>query len=200
MKRALFSLALVAPILLANDGGCTTDTDPASSRQAAATAQSMNSADRQIGMPRIVNFSQRKLLKNAYEDMDQTILTWVYTQGLDGRFVCVGQALGYGVSMGTSFTAPEYPRYIYGEGQAASGTYTLAQPEPNGLYTPTSGDATIVDLVDPQTGQAHTAMVEPKVVTVPFRLPASVVSVPCPSAIDPSKVVDAKEQSTHQQR
>ena len=198
MKRLLLSLAL-APLLLANDGSCTPDSDPASERQASATRASMNAADRQIGMPRIVNYSQRKLLKNAYEDMDQTILTWVYAQGLDGRFVCMGQALGYGVSLGTSFTAPEYPQYIQMP-QTQNVTEMIAQPEPNGLYAPPSGDATIVDLVDPATGQAHTAMIEQKVVTIPFPLPALVVSVPCPAAIDPDRVTDGKEQSTHEQR
>jgi predicted small lipoprotein YifL len=176
--------------------------DHATKRQADATRTSMNAADREIGMPRIANFSQRKLLKNAYEDMDQTTLTYVYTQSLDGRFVCLGQAVGYGVSLGTQFTAPEYPQYIRdtsAEGPAI-GTYTLAQPDPNGLYQPTSGAATIVNLVDPANGEAHTALVEPSVVTVPFKLPASVVNVPCPGDVDPSKVKDAKETSAIKQR
>jgi hypothetical protein len=149
-------------------------------------------------MPRIVNFTQRKLLKNAYEDMDQTILTWVYTQGLDGRFVCMGQALGYGVPGGTQFTAGHRPARME-DSYVPNGTL-LDQAEPNGLFVPGSADATIVDLIDPETGQAHTALIEPKVVTIPFKLPASVVSVPCPAAVDPAKVKDVQEKSTHEQR
>jgi hypothetical protein len=71
---------------------------------------------------------------------------------------------------------------------------------PNGLFVPASADATIVDLVDPQTGQAHTALIEPKVVTVPFQMPDQAVSVKCPGAVDPNKVTDFKETSTHNQR
>jgi len=198
MKRIFLASPLL--LLLANGGGCNADTNPAAERQAEATRQSMDNADRQTGMPRIVNYAQKKLLKNAYEDMDQTVLTYAYTQGLDGKFVCIGQSLGYGVSLGTSYTAPKYPQYIYMAGQGTSGTYDQEQPEPNGLYMPSSGDATIVDLVDPKTGHAHTAVMEVKVVTVPFELPASSVSVQCPEDIDPSKVVDAKETSIHQQR
>lgn len=197
MKRIL---PLIAVALLA---GCGKEgSDPASKRQAEATRTSMNAADREIGMPRIANYSQRKLLKNAYEDMDQTTLVYVYTQALDGRFVCLGQAVGYGVSLGTQFTAPSYPQYIRdltADGPQ-SGTYELAQPEPNGLYMPDSGAATIVNLVDPATGAARTALVEPNVVTIPFKLPPSAVSIPCPGDVDPSKVRDAKEESLVKQR
>lgn len=198
MKRFFPLIAVVAVL-----SGCGKEgSDPASKRQADATRMSMNAADREIGMPRIANFSQRKLLKNAYEDMDQTTLVYVYTQALDGRFVCLGQAVGYGVSLGTQFTAPTYPQYIRDttlEGPAI-GTYELAQPEPNGLYMPDSGAATIVNLVDPATGAARTALVEPNVVTVPFKLPASAVAVPCPDDVNPAKVHDAKETSAVKQR
>jgi hypothetical protein len=77
-----------------------------------ATRTAMNAADREVGMPRIVNFAQKKLLKNAYEDMDQTTVTYVYSQALDGKFVCLGQAIGYGVSLGTQFTASQYPELV----------------------------------------------------------------------------------------
>lgn len=202
--KSLIIASMVLASAASNSSCVPNDTNPADRRQADATRANQNNADRQVGMPRIVNYSQRKLLKNAYEDMDQTILTWVYTQGIDGRFVCLGQALGYGVSMGTQFTAPEYPQRIVIP-QSNNGGYDyvtemMAQPEPNGLFMPSSGDATIVDLIDPKTGQAHTAMMEPKVVTMPFQLPAQAVSVPCPAEVDPFKVVDVKEQSTHAQR
>jgi hypothetical protein len=181
--------------------GSTQGSNPAGEREAEATRSAMNAADRETGMPRIVNYAQRKLLKNAYEDMDQTTLTYVYSQALDGKFVCLGQAIGYGVSLGTQFTASHYPQRInvpYADGSFPSSygeIYEQDQPEPNGLYQPTSGAATIVDLIDPTSGQAHTALVEPNVVTVPFKLPASVVTTPCPSDVDPAKVVDAKETS-----
>lgn len=193
MKRIIL-MASCALLLMANNGGCNsqTSTDPAADRQAAATIQSMDNADRSTGMPRIVNFAQRKLLKNAYEDMDQTTLTYVYAQALDGKFVCLGQALGYGVSLGTQFTAPHRPEYHY---NTEGGNLLLDQPEPTGLYSPSSGAATIVDLINPRNGEAHTAVMEPNIVTVPFELPTAVVEVSCPNDVDPSKVVDAKETS-----
>lgn len=194
MRAFILALPLVALL-----GACSEPQkkDSAAQRQAAATRTAMDNADREIGMPRIANYAQRKLLKNAYEDMDQTTLTYVYTQGIDGRFVCLGQSVGYGVSLGTQFTAPyvnEYP------GVAERGIAQQPQPEPNGLYMPDSGAATIVNLVDPVTGLARTALIEPNVVTTPNKLPATAVSVPCPSDTDPSKVVDVKEASAIKQR
>mgnify|MGYP003386428240 CR=1 FL=1 len=195
LKIQFLSLGLPLLILLA---GCNYPAPPtADQRQAAAQAQSLDAADREIGLPRIVNFAQRKLLKNSYEDMDQTTLTYVYTQALDGRFICLGQALGYGVMGGTQFTAPDKPELL---GNVERGIYARPQAEPNGLFTPSSGAATIVNLINPLNGEAHTALVEPDVVTLPFKLPPSVVNVPCPADIDPASVKDVKEKSVIKQR
>jgi hypothetical protein len=201
MKKSFITIALATTLL----AGCYEDTNPAATRQAEATRKAMDSADREIGMPRIVNYAQRKLLKNAYEDMDQTTLTYVYVQSLDGRFVCLGQAVGYGVSLGTQFTAPTYPQRIrVGTGtdgeSGVSEIYEQAQPEPNGLFMPESGAATIVNLIDHTTGKARTSLIEPNVVTSPNKLPASAVAVQCPSDVDPANVSDAKETSTAKQR
>jgi len=194
--------AFYAPIALALlTGGCMQSSDQAADRQAQATRKAMDAADREVGMPRIANYAQKKLLKNAYEDMDQTTLTYVYTQALDGKFVCLGQALGYGVSLGTQFTASQYPQYVNSastdkdSGGNAYGTYMLDQPEPNGLYSPSTGEATVVDLINPANGEAHTAIMEPRIVTLPFELPPSVVTAPCPGDVDPTKVKDMKETS-----
>lgn len=191
MKK-LITVSLLALTLAGCQYG---STDKAAQRQAQTTRTAMDAADREVGFPRILNFAQRKLLKNAYEDMDQTTLTYVYTQGLDGKFVCMGQALGYGVSLGTQFTASEYPQYVQMPGTVNNVTEMMDQPEPNGLYSPHSGEATIVDLINPKNGEAHTAVMEPRIVTLPFELPDSVVSVPCPEDVDPAKVKDVKEQS-----
>lgn len=189
MRKILMFLPLVLAI-----SGCDRRQPTADQRQAQAQATALDGADREIGMPRLANFSQRKLLKNAYEDMDQTTLTYVYVQSLDGKFVCLGQGVGYGVMGGTQFTAPTKQEYYNG-----GGVIQVPQAEPNGLFTPTSGAATIVNLVNPANGEAHTALIEPNVVTLPFKLPASVVNVACPADIAASAVKDVKETSTIKQ-
>ncbi len=202
MKKLILIAALAASAVLA---GCSReDTNPAATRQADATRKAMDSADREIGMPRIANYAQRKLLKNAYEDMDQTTLVYVYTQrAIDGQFVCLGQAVGYGVSLGTQFTSPTYPQRIRVANTSGTDSYEIyeqGQPEPNGLFMPESGAATIVNLINSETGEARTSLVEPDVITTPNRLPASAVAIQCPADIDPAKVKDVKETSATAQR
>ena len=188
-------LYIIVPLALLSACGDPRAPD-ADQRQSKAQAQSLENADREIGMPRIANFAQRKMLKNSYEDMDQTTLTYVYVQSLDGKFVCLGQGVGYGVMSGTQFTAPTQYSWV----NDRVGYQERPQAEPNGLFTPTSGAATIVNLINPANGEAHTALIEPNVVTLPFKLPASVVNVPCPGDIDPAKVKDVKETSAIKQR
>lgn len=192
MKKFIIVMAAAAALTLT---ACGDNTNTADERQAQATKVSMDALDRETGMPRIVNGAQRKLLKNAYEDMDQTTLVYVYAQALDGRFICLGQAVGYGVSLGTQFTAPHTP-----EKYTNYGIYEKPQPEPNGLFMPESGAATIVNMVDPVTGKSRTALVEPNVITIPFKLPPAAVSIQCPGDVDPNKVTDGKETSVVKQR
>lgn len=173
---------------------CNAPTESADQRQAQATKTSLNALDREVGMPRIVNGAQRKLLKNAYEDMDQTTLTYVYSQGMDGKFVCLGQAVGYGVPYGTQFTSPTTVEWIH------SNLREKPQAEPNGLFMPDTASATIVNLIDPTTGVARTALMEPNMVTSPNKLHSGAVSVQCPGDVDPKAVKDVKETSAIAQR
>ncbi len=201
MNKKIILAALAATTLLSACGERKAS-DPAAARQAEATRKAMDVADRKVGYPAIVNFAQKQLLKNAYEDMDQTTLTYVYTQAIDGRFVCLGQAIGYGISLGTQFTAPKAPQRIKMADAEGNSSFVemMDQPEPNGLYMPSSGSATIVNLIDSRTGVARTSTMEPNIITTPNKLPDSAVSIPCPSDIDPAIVKDAKETSIIEQR
>jgi len=187
MRKFIIAVALMS--LLSACGDWQTS-DPAAMRQGKATRGTMNAGDRKVGYPAVTNYSQRQVLKDAYEDMDKTVLTYVYAQGLDGKFICIGQAVGYSISMGTQFTAPEFPQYLrFGpDDMTADGTYMMAQPDPDGLYHPSSGSASVIKMIDPETGEASTSMSEPNLFTSPYRLPATVVSVACPNDIAAANV------------
>jgi hypothetical protein len=184
-------IILIAAAALAI-GACNKDTNPAATRQAEATRQLTDQADRMVGMPRITRYTQRRQLKNAYEDMDAVVLTYAYSQDLSGKYVCLGQALGYGIPFAAQFTAPTYPQRIRtpGTGTDSINIYEQAQPEPNGLYMPDQASATVLRLIDSVTGQAKTALIEQDILTVPFQLPPQAVSAPCPAPVDPRRVVE----------
>lgn len=156
--------------------------DAARTRQAEATRTMTEEADRQVGMPRITNFQERRFAREIMEARDATISTYAYIQSLDGKLHCIGNAVGYGLPYGVQFTAPEHPQYLRAGGKenAAGDTYLVSQAEPNGLYMPDNAEASWVRLVDPRNGSVHPVYVEERLTISPFPLPASIVATPCP--------------------
>lgn len=173
MKRIVF-LAAVAL------SACSPDT--AATRQAGATVTITQEADRKVGMPRVVNFSEREFAKQVIEDRDRTITTYVYLQSLNGKLHCLGPAIGYGIPYGVQFTAPEYPQWA--AAARSDGTtgmadiYQLAQPEPNGLYMPDNAAATWIRVKGPD-GKSVPLMVEPDITVSPFEITGPIVETPC---------------------
>lgn len=150
-KIVVVALALAVALL----GGCE-DTDKKNARE---TERLQKEADRQAGLPNIVNFQEKKLAKAIYELRDQEdLVTYVYTQGMDGKLVFLCKALGFGLPYAAQYTNPMKP-----------GT-TTHQAEPNGLFMPSSADATWIMAIDPATGKTHPIYVEPRVIVSPFPL------------------------------
>lgn len=113
----------------------------------------------QTGIPSIVNFREAKLAKMLYEQRDQAILTYTYLENmiptpipgktaLGGKFSFVCESVGYPLPYSVQFTAPEavqtYNLTNTGGGQRYYGAERLPQPEPNGLYSPSSSEASWV--------------------------------------------------------
>jgi hypothetical protein len=136
-------------------------------RQAEETKKRLLDADKQIGMPDIVNFTERKLAKDILELRDQESLsTFTYLVSLDGKLVFLGQSIGYGLPYSVQFTNPEVEVYRRIEG----GFGTLPQADPNGLFMPGGLSATWILLVDQESGEARPVYVEPQIVVSPIKL------------------------------
>lgn len=140
--------------------------DSARSRQAHATATMTDEADRQVGMPALTNFSERRLMRDVYERRDRANATYAYFQSLDGKLICLGRAVGYGLPYGAQFTAP-----FDGHGRA--------QAEPNTLYMPDSASATWIQILNPQTNKVDVVYVEPNLVVSPFPISGPAVTAAC---------------------
>lgn len=149
---------------------------PSADQQEAAqtkklTAEAANSVG---GLPAITNFYEKRLLKEIYERRDQADLTtYAYTQGMDGRLTCLGQAIGYGVPYSTQYVNPA--REVNG---ANGRGYAMPQPEPNGLFTPDGMSATWLQLVSPD-GKIQVVYVEPTIVVSPFKITGPAVAAGC---------------------
>lgn len=167
--KLILGTACVA-LLLGNSGGCGSG-DQARDRQANAIDKMSDEADRAVGMPAIANWQQKRLVRDIYERTDRSTTTYAYVQGLDGKLTCLGQGIGYGVPYGTRSTPPE-DRYGVLE-------FTVAQPEPNGLYLPDNASATWWQMLNPDTGKMEVVYLEPTIVITPFKLKGAAITAGC---------------------
>ena len=115
-----------------------------------------------VGMPSIVNFAEKRMMKDIIELRDQNVATYVYISDMNGRLHKVCNAVGYGLPYATQYTNP---MRISGDGH---GYVTLPQADPNGLYSPASADGTWVLCVDHKDGKAKPVYIEPRILVSPF--------------------------------
>lgn len=144
--------------------------------QAQQTNIAMNEAQRQVGMPNIVNFQQKKLMKLVYELCDkEDLICYVYIMSdYQGKLFLIGKCVGFGIPFSAQYTNPE--RIVDGWKQlgystsGSSGIVTVPQPDPNGLFMPPSTAATWVMMIDPKTNKPRPVYFEPDIVVSPFPL------------------------------
>jgi len=156
-KTLLFCAALFVAGCCAGCGySGTTD-----SVQREATEEMVAEANRQVGMPGISNFTERKFARMILELRDEEIQTWTYIIDMHGELHFLCESIGYGLPYSVQFTNPEkLVRWGTSEG------YTLPQPDPNGLFMPGGLSATWV-LASTEDG-VKPIYVEPQIMVSPF--------------------------------
>ena len=169
-KIIIFLVVLVSVSFLF---GCNTENETADSIQAKQTEIALSEAQRQIGMPNIVNFQQRKMLKWIFELADKSdLVTYSYIKAdMSGKLIFIGKTLGYGVPFSAQFTNSErVVQMDHQIGKNLSSYYLgkLPQADPNGLFMPTSSSATWVIMIHPETGEPVVDYWEPELITKTF--------------------------------
>ena len=142
------------------------------------TARSLGEAQRQVGMPNIVNWQQRKLMKLIYELCDkEDLICFAYLKSdYTGKLTYLGKCIGYGIPFSAQFTNPsricdtEREGGANGKYQDAGEIQVIPQADPNGLFMPTSSSATWLMMIDPTTNKARPVYIEPEIVVSPFKL------------------------------
>lgn len=162
MKKLIFVM-LAATFLFV---GCLDEEQNADTRQAEATKKITSEAERQVGMPNILNFQERKLAKMIFELRDkEDLICYAYIKSdYTGKLHYIGKCLGFGLPYSVQFTNPE--RAV----EDQWGNYTLPQPDPNGLFMPEGLSATWLMMIDPKTEEPRPVYVEPEIVVSPFPL------------------------------
>jgi len=164
LSGILLLIVLVGTITLT---GCVQDTS-SDATQRAAQEQILKEATVQTGMPNIVNFRERKLLKDILELRDQeglTTYTYIVAEQT-GKLIFLGESIGYGIPYATQYTSPMKPYDSYRQGIG----YAIPQADPNGLFSPASAEGTWVILKDQNSNDTKVVYVEPRIIVSPFKL------------------------------
>lgn len=163
MKRAMLAIAMVVAV-----AGCV-KVDTADSRQAEETAKMLAEADRQIGMPDITRFTERKLAKDILELRDKEITTYCYIVNLEGKLIFIGEALGFGLPYSVQYTNPEAFKRVSLPESNNFYAEKMPQADPNGLFMPSGLAATWIMLKGPD-GKPRPVYMEPEIIVSPFPL------------------------------
>ena len=136
------------------------------------TERLMNESNRELGLPAIVNFQEKRNLKWIYELCDQeNLICHVYLfnemKGEIGQYL--GECIGYGIPYSTQYSNPEKLQW---DSWANGGGYGFGMPqaEPNGLFKPEGLSATWLIMLDPETKKPRPVYVEPTIIVSPYKL------------------------------
>lgn len=163
----LFSIGLLALGLAGCDEAPLTSTQ----REKLAQEQLSNQASIVVGMPAIINFTEKRQLKAILELRDTAnLVTYTYTLDLNGKRhkVCPTTSSGFGIPYATQYTNPQSVAY---RGQGI-GVATLPQADPNALFSPASADGTWILCLHPVTKALAPTYVEPRVIVYLFEMPS----------------------------
>ena len=168
MRKIIILLLIIISITACNPRVYTPSSDVS---QANATERSLAEANRQIGMPNIMNFQQRKLMKMIYELCDkEDLICYAYIKSdYQGKLVYIGKCIGFGIPFSAQYTNPEKVAFQI-ENTCGVGFGTLPQADPNGLFMPTSSSATWLMMIEPETNKPRPVYLEPEIVVSPFPL------------------------------
>lgn len=124
-----------------------------------------------VGMPAILNFTEKRQLKAILELRDQANLTtYTYTIDMNGKRhrVCPSTSSGFGIPYATQFTNPQ----MVESRTTVHESVVLPQADPNALFSPASADGTWVLCLHPVTHELAPTYVEPRVVVYLFEMPS----------------------------
>lgn len=153
MKNIPVSFFSIAVLVLS---ACNETSDQKQNRQQEEV--SMRSVEA-IGLPAITKFSEKRTLKSILELRDKEVVTYSYTQDMNGKLHLLCQSVGYGIPYATQYTNPE---------KYSSAGLSMPQADPNGLFSPAQADGTWIMCLNPQTKQASSVLVDPRLIVSPF--------------------------------
>lgn len=169
MKNLKFILFLCLLSLIFMSADCEGRGNNSDSVNAVKQEQVAKELDAQTGFPAVGNAVMKKQLKMIIEECDKpTLICYAYTfSEMTGKYTYFGKCIGYGIPYATQYTNP-----LKVVDQAVNyGYLVLPQADPDGLFKPTSSDATWLMMIDPSNPESiKPVYVEPDMIVSPFKL------------------------------
>ena len=165
MKKFLSMAILLASIVLLASCDLNGETSRTEQEQTEQQGKLVSEAQKQCGMPALVNFQERKMMKKVIEQRDKAdLVCYAYLfSNQTGRLIYIGKCMGYGLPYSTQYTNPQRVDLLTG------GIAAIPQPDPNGLYMPSDAHGTWLLMIKPD-GDTTPVYVEPDVIVSPFKL------------------------------
>ena len=168
MNKILMTLGTLAiAIGILGNSGC--DVQPTATQAEARKQEQMTKQGiQQVGMPAIINFQEKRVLKQILELRDTKIVTVTYIVDLSGKLHKICDSIGYGIPYATQYTNPEQDVYTT---SSSTVHMTMPQADPNGLYSPAAAEGTWVLCANPnKSGDVAPIYIEPRIIVSPFPL------------------------------
>jgi len=150
MKRVAILAAMAGTFALA---GCGDPNDYRNSDQIQYQQQEvmLKQAAKELGMPAITNFAEKRMMKDILELRDKNVTTYTYLVGMNNQLTKLCDSVGYGLPYATQYTDPH-------------------NADPNGLYSPASADGTWVACKVPGKDKISPTYIEPRIIVSTFPL------------------------------
>ena len=151
-----------------------TDRRTADQKQTEMQAKIEQELTAQTGMPAIKNGREKKIVKMLLEMRDQENLatyTYIFSE-MKGKFIFMGDSIGYGIPYATQYTNPQKDIY-YSTSSAAH--MALPQADPNGLFSPASAEGTWVLMKDENGKDVYPMYIESRITVTTHPLPKRIV-------------------------
>lgn len=168
MKKAINKLVVVSGLALGAFFVLTAEScdTPATTQQIEARKQDRMQAESNaaVGMPSIVNWTEKRRYKEIFEKRDDPKLqTYTYLVGMNNQHSPLCRSIGFGIPESEQFTNPSTVQDFGGSQKYAY--EVIPQADPNGLYSSPSANGTWI-LCLTKDGKVEPQRSEPNVVTL----------------------------------
>ena len=169
-KTHALSLLLLAPLVLANEGGCQqTNRNSAARREQTQQNAQQDHMLRTQPVPAFQWSLERHLAIEIYKARQRHVPTTSLVQSdFTGKVMWQCDSIGFPLPYATQLTNPQQGTDVRNN-YVSLGVTTIGQAEPNGLYSPASADGTWVPCVDDK-GNIAPVYEERKVSVFPRRV------------------------------